>query len=39
MCYQSKYYDDIKSGKMTYKDLIATDEYLFNAGVSSLYPG
>jgi len=36
--YKSKYYDDIKSGIMTYEELKNTDEYLFNADATSLYP-
>jgi hypothetical protein len=36
--YKSKYYDDIKSGNMTYEELKKTIDYLFNADVKSLYP-
>jgi hypothetical protein len=36
--YKSKYYDDIKSGNMTYEELKKTIDYIFNADVKSLYP-
>lgn len=35
--FQSKYYDDVVKGKMTYEELKKTNEFLFNADVSSMY--
>ena len=36
--YQSPYYEEIISGKMTYEELKNTDEFKHNSDVSSLYP-
>lgn len=36
--FQSKNYDDIMSGKVTYDKVIESNDYVFPADVSSLYP-
>jgi hypothetical protein len=36
--YKSQYYDDIKSGKMSYEELKKTLMFIFNADATSLYP-
>jgi hypothetical protein len=36
--FKSKHYDDVKSGKMLYDDLVKSNHFIFNADVSSLYP-
>ena len=36
--FRSKHYNDIVNKKMTYEELKKTDEYIFNADVTSLYP-
>ena len=36
--FKSKHYDDIIDGTITYDELKKTDEYIFNADVTSLYP-
>lgn len=36
--YKSRHYDDIMNGKMCYQELIKTDDFIFNADASSLYP-
>jgi hypothetical protein len=36
--YISKYYDDVMSGKMTHEELLKTQDFMFNADITSLYP-
>jgi hypothetical protein len=36
--FKSKHYDDVVSGKMTFDELINTNDFLFPADASSLYP-
>jgi hypothetical protein len=36
--YKSKYYNKIVNKKMTYEELLKTNDYIFNADATSLYP-
>jgi hypothetical protein len=36
--FKSKHYDDIVQGKMNYDELLGTNDFIFNADVTSLYP-
>ena len=36
--FKSSHYDEVINGEMTYKQLLKTNEYIFNADATSLYP-